>query len=85
MSHPTLRLFGGTDNTTPGLRDEVQALQTLLNQDGASLSVDGLFGRDTEAAVLRFQNEHGLADDVSANSSNCGRRRTTPLRRTDGF
>jgi len=63
MGHPVLRLFDGSDNTSPGLREDVKALQTVLNQDGASLAVDGIFGRDTESAVRRFQNEHGLADD----------------------
>jgi len=63
MGHPVLRLFDGSDNTSPGLREDVKALQTILNQDGASLAVDGIFGRDTESAVRRFQNEHGLADD----------------------
>ncbi|HLK04847.1 MAG TPA: peptidoglycan-binding protein [Candidatus Acidoferrum sp.] len=63
MSHPVLRLFDGADNTTPNLSDDVKVLQGLLNQDGAGLTVDGVFGRDTEAAVIRFQNEHGLASD----------------------
>jgi peptidoglycan hydrolase-like protein with peptidoglycan-binding domain len=63
MGHPILRLFDGLDNTSPELREDVRALQTLLNQDGASLTVDGILGRDTESAVRRFQNEHGLADD----------------------
>ncbi|HEX2713317.1 MAG TPA: peptidoglycan-binding protein [Candidatus Acidoferrales bacterium] len=63
MGHPVLRLFDGSDNTSPELREEVKTLQILLNQDGSSLKVDGIFGRDTEGAVRRFQNEHGLVDD----------------------
>src|SRR5215813_2631700 len=63
MSHPTLRLFDGADSTSPQLRDEVKLLQTILNQDGASLTVDGIFSRDTESAVQRFQSEHALSDD----------------------
>src|SRR6266498_4053173 len=61
--HPLLRLNDGFDHTSPNLRDEVKELQTELNRDGFSLIVDGLFGRDTESAVKRFQAEHRLADD----------------------
>lgn len=63
MEHPVLRLFDGFDHTSPELRDEVRELQTLLNRDGFSLNVDGVFGQETESAVKRFQSEHGLADD----------------------
>jgi hypothetical protein len=63
MGRPALRLFDGSDNTSPELRADVEALQALLNQDGSAVAEDGIFGRDTEGAVRRFQNEHGLADD----------------------
>jgi peptidoglycan hydrolase-like protein with peptidoglycan-binding domain len=63
MSHPTLRLNDGVDHTSPELRDEVKVLQIELNQAGFALEADGLFGRDTESAVKRFQREHGLDDD----------------------
>ena len=63
MSHPILRLNDGFEHTSPELRDEVKALQTELNQEGFALEVDGLFGRDTESAVKRFQREHGFDDD----------------------
>lgn len=63
MSRPILRLNDGFDHTSPELRDEVKELQAELNKEGFSLDVDGLFGRDTEAAVKRFQGEHGLDDD----------------------
>lgn len=63
MTRPTLRLYDGFDHTSPELRDEVKGLQAELNKEGFSLDVDGLFGRDTEAAVKRFQREHGLDDD----------------------
>jgi Putative peptidoglycan binding domain/Transglycosylase SLT domain len=63
MSHPILRLNDGFDHTSPELRDEVKTLQTELNQEGFALEIDGLFGRDTESAVKRFQREHGLDDD----------------------
>ena len=63
MSRPILRFNDGFNHTSPNLRDEVKELQTELNQEGFSLKVDGLFGRDTENAVKRFQREHGLDDD----------------------
>jgi len=63
MSRPILRLYDGFDHTSPELRDEVRGLQAELNKEGLSVDVDGLFGRDTEAAVKRFQREHGLDDD----------------------
>ncbi len=63
MGHPVLRLFDGTDATSPALRNAVRELQKLLNQDGFAVEEDGIFGRETEGAVQQFQNEHGLADD----------------------
>lgn len=63
MSRPILRLNDGFDHTSPHLREEVKELQAELNKEGFSLEGDGLFGRDTEAAVKRFQREHGLDDD----------------------
>jgi peptidoglycan hydrolase-like protein with peptidoglycan-binding domain len=63
MSHPILWLYDGFDHTSPELCDEVKALQTELNREGFALAVDGLFGRDTESAVKRFQREHDLDDD----------------------
>jgi len=62
-AHPMLRLFDGADDTSPQLRDDVKTLQQLLATDGASLTVDGVFGSDTESAVKRFQLEHGLLED----------------------
>jgi len=41
----------------------VQALQTLLNSHGASLTVDGDFGAQTYAAVTGFQSANGLTVD----------------------
>ena|SRR2546421_6457725 len=63
MGHPVLRLFDGTEDTSPELRDEVKELQNLLRQDGFVVDPDGIFGAATETALGRFQNEHGLADD----------------------
>lgn len=48
---------------------EVKALQEALEKLGYSVGacgVDGDFGRDTEAAVKRFQRDHGLAADGAA-------------------
>jgi peptidoglycan hydrolase-like protein with peptidoglycan-binding domain len=41
----------------------VTELQTLLNKNGASLTVDGDFGPATLAAVEAYQNAHGLEVD----------------------
>ena len=62
-THPMLRVHDGFDGTSPELRDAVKELQELLNADGFDLGVDGLFGRNTESAIKRFQREQGLDDD----------------------
>lgn len=41
----------------------VRALQQCLNQAGARLFVDGLFGDDTETAVRAYQSKIGLVSD----------------------
>ena len=41
----------------------VKTLQTLLNSNGANLTVDGIFGQLTKIAVLSFQGEKGLTKD----------------------
>ena len=41
----------------------VRSLQYLLDAHGATLSVDGVFGPRTNAAVLTFQRAHGLHPD----------------------
>ena len=41
----------------------VRALQEALNGQGASLAVDGIFGRATRAAVVRYQASAGLTPD----------------------
>jgi hypothetical protein len=60
---PLLRFNDGFDHTSPELRDEVKERQMELNKERFALGVDGLFGRDTENAVKRFQAEHFLNDD----------------------
>ena len=62
-SSPILRLNDGIDHTSPELNGEVKRLQNELNQEGFSLTADGQFGPETEAAVKRFQREHNLNDD----------------------
>jgi hypothetical protein len=53
------------DAVLPGSdHDDVAALQLALNaKDNASLSVDGVYGSATTAAVSSFQTQHGLSID----------------------
>jgi peptidoglycan hydrolase-like protein with peptidoglycan-binding domain len=41
----------------------VRSLQYLLNAHGARITVDGVFGSATEAAVRTYQRSHGLVAD----------------------
>ena len=41
----------------------VRSLQYLLNARGAKLAVDGTFGKQTKAAVIKFQRAHHLTAD----------------------
>ena len=43
--------------------EDVKRLQTLLNNYGYHLKVDGLFGTDTDHAVRAFQQGHYLTAD----------------------
>lgn len=43
--------------------DEVKRLQTALNQNGYSLSVDGIYGSKTQAAVRDYQSKQSLSVD----------------------
>jgi hypothetical protein len=63
MNRPTLELDDGFEDVSPELRDEVKELQSLLNKQGFSLTVDGFFGEGTETAVKKFQSTHGLVAD----------------------
>ena len=40
----------------------VKAMQEALNKSGAKLKVDGFMGKDTRAALKKFQTEHKLKD-----------------------
>ena len=57
----------GKQTIRRGVRGEdVRAVQTMLDRLGYDLGaygVDGDFGKDTEAALKRFQSDHGLAAD----------------------
>ena len=49
---------------TMGCKGEsVKWLQWELNRHGASLDVDGIFGKQTKLSVLLFQKDHGLTQD----------------------
>ncbi|MDY6937126.1 MAG: peptidoglycan-binding protein [Cyanobacteriota bacterium] len=43
--------------------ETVRRLQNLLNRRGYNLTIDGIFGVRTEAAVKTFQNRNGLTVD----------------------
>ena len=48
----------------PGARgDAVKAVQTLLNDNGAALGVDGIFGPQTRDAVVTVERTNGLHVD----------------------
>jgi len=56
---PVLRQ--GANSTWPKVT--VRSLQYLLNARGAKLTVDGVFGAKTKAAVVAFQHAHHLSAD----------------------
>lgn len=61
----TTDIPAGRPNLKTGSRGEsVKKLQTLLNNcNNAGLNVDGIFGKNTRAAVIAFQKNHGLVPD----------------------
>lgn len=61
---PTLRLFDGYRDTSPEHQHAVRQAQTLLNARlMLRLKVDGYFGRSTEMAIRKLQQERGLSVD----------------------
>lgn len=52
--------------------EDVRTLQELLNQNGYNLATDGIFGRNTEAAVRDYQNRNNLAVDGIAGPNTWG-------------
>ena len=52
--------------TSPPMKGiKVARVQRLLRQEGFPIRIDGVYGRDTEAAVRGFQRSHRLAVDGS--------------------
>ena len=51
---------------------DVETLQELLNQNGYSLDVDGIFGSKTQAAVKDYQTKNNLAVDGIAGNETWG-------------
>lgn len=49
--------------TTGSKGESVKWLQYELNEHGANLTIDGVFGKQTKLAVLLFQKDHGLTQD----------------------
>lgn len=51
---------------------EVKTLQQMLNKNGANLTVDGIFGKNTQNAVMNYQKNNGLAVDGIAGKNTWG-------------
>ncbi len=47
----------------------VKAIQEALNKAGAALKADGKMGKETRAALKKFQSEHGLKATGYANKA----------------
>lgn len=60
---PSLRLFDGFEKTSPQLSSVVLGAQKLLRAAGQTVKLDGLFGKDTEAAVRAYQESVSLKQD----------------------
>ena len=60
--------------------DDVRTLQTMLNLAGYVVSIDGIFGAETDAAVRVFQSRNGLVVDgiVGSNTWNALTAATQP-------
>ena len=56
----------------------VSKLQTVLNEHGYGLAVDGIFGAKTQAAVRDYQKKNGLKLDGIAGKETWGRPPTPP-------
>ncbi len=75
--------------TDPTLRQgdsgaAVSELQQLLNAKGINITVDGVFGNATRAAVVQFQQQNGLvADGIVGTQTWQALRRGGPIQLTD--
>ncbi|GAB2539276.1 C40 family peptidase [Brachybacterium huguangmaarense] len=63
VATPTIKVSTGAVLYRGTANDRVQELQTALNDNGADLKVDGIFGRATHNAVIDFQSSNGLKVD----------------------
>lgn len=70
-----------TGETGQNVRSLQQNLHRLgyTTQAGAPLSIDGIFGQDTEHAVRAFQRDHGLKEDGIAGPRTMGAIRQQPM------
>jgi peptidoglycan hydrolase-like protein with peptidoglycan-binding domain len=57
QTHSTVVLRNGSTG------EAVAQLQQLLNAQGSNLTIDGIFHATTLAAVISFQQRHGLVVD----------------------
>ena len=55
--------FGGTNLQKGAQGDTVRKIQTALNEKGYNLTVDGIWGDKTDAAVRDFQGKNSLTVD----------------------
>ena len=75
--------------TNPTLRQgdsgaAVSELQQLLNAKGINITVDGVFGNATRAAVVQFQQQNGLVvDGIVGTQTWQALRRGGPIQLTD--
>ncbi|WP_250258181.1 peptidoglycan-binding protein [Dermabacter sp. Marseille-Q3180] len=60
---PSVSALGTKPLRTGHRGQQVQALQSLLNHHGASIKIDGSFGRKTRNAVITFQASSGIGVD----------------------
>lgn len=56
---------------------DVSSLQTLLNNSGYGLSVDGIYGSKTQATVRDYQSKNGLSVDGIAGDQTWGKLNST--------
>ncbi|MFJ1757406.1 peptidoglycan-binding protein [Kitasatospora sp. NPDC088134] len=62
-SHRSAGVSSGTVLRSGSKGESVKNLQRELNENGHHLTVDGIFGLETEAAVTAFQRAHHLSAD----------------------
>lgn len=55
--------FGGTNLKKGATGDTVKRIQEALNANGANLTVDGIWGDNTDAALRKFQTDNSLTVD----------------------